>query len=213
LAEKETAAPKPAAIRLCLDVNVWIAHLLAIRNNRVGGSASGLVRIVRDMTCTAGPVQLVISWEMLGTLEGVLSGLKFDSQSILANTAALVGIMKSGPLRFDPHLLPEGGRSLPMKDMEDAGVLASAIAARADLLIADNLDHLAIKDAERVATQTVRRRGGSRRQLYALILERSDGVSLVIAHPIDAIEWLGGGIPPNADDIRKRYAPAALQNL
>jgi predicted nucleic acid-binding protein len=213
LAEKETAAPKPAAIRLCLDVNVWIAHLLAIRNNRVGGSASGLVRIVRDMTCTAGPVQLVISWEMLGTLEGVLSGLKFDSQSILANTAALVGIMKSGPLRFDPHLLPEGGRSLPMKDMEDAGVLASAIAARADLLIADNLDHLAIKDAERVATQTVRRRGGSRRQLYALILERSDGVSLVIAHPIDAIEWLGGGIHPNADDIRKRFAPAALQNL
>jgi predicted nucleic acid-binding protein len=213
LAEKETAAPKPAAIRVCLDVNVWIAHLLAIRNNRVGGSASGLVRIVRDMTCTAGPVQLVISWEMLGTLEGVLSGLKFDSQSILANTAALVGIMKSGPLRFDPHLLPEGGRSLPMKDMEDAGVLASAIAARADLLIADNLDHLAIKDAERVATQTVRRRGGSRRQLYALILERSDGVSLVIAHPIDAIEWLGGGIRPNADDIRKRFAPAALQNL
>ena len=106
MAEKETAAPKPAAIRLCLDVNVWIAHLLAIWNNRVGGSASGLVRIVRDMTCTAGPVQLVISWEMLGTLEGVLSGLKFDSQSILANTAALVGIMKSGPLRFDPHLLP-----------------------------------------------------------------------------------------------------------
>jgi predicted nucleic acid-binding protein len=206
LAEKETAAPKPAAIRLCLDVNVWIAHLLAIRNNRVGGSASGLVRIVRDMTCTAGPVQLVISWEMLGTLEGVLSGLKFDSQSILANTAALVGIMKSGPLRFDPHLLPEGGRSLPMKDMEDAGVLASAIAARADLLIADNLDHLAIKDAERVATQTVRRRGGSRRQLYALILERSDGVSLVIAHPIDAIEWLGGGMRPTADAVRKRYA-------
>jgi predicted nucleic acid-binding protein len=213
LAEKETAAPKPAAIRLCLDVNVWIAHLLAIRNNRVGGSASGLVRIVRDMTCTAGPVQLVISWEMLGTLEGVLSGLKFDSQSILANTAALVGIMKSGPLRFDPHLLPEGGRSLPMKDMEDAGVLASAIAARADLLIADNLDHLAIKDAERVATQTVRRRGGSRRQLYALILERSDGVSLVIAHPIDAIEWLDAGMRPTADAVRKRYAPAALQNL
>ena len=213
MAEKETAAPKPAAIRLCLDVNVWIAHLLAIRNNRVGGSASGLVRIVRDMTCTAGPVQLVISWEMLGTLEGVLSGLKFDSQSILANTAALVGIMKSGPLRFDPHLLPEGGRSLPMKDMEDAGVLASAIAARADLLIADNLDHLAIKDAERVATQTVRRRGGSRRQLYALILERSDGVSLVIAHPIDAIEWLDAGMRPTADAVRKRYAPAALQNL
>ena len=100
-----------------------------------------------------------------------------------------------------------------MKDMEDAGVLASAIAARADLLIADNLDHLAIKDAERVATQTVRRRGGSRRQLYALILERSDGVSLVIAHPIDAIECLGGGIRPTADAVRKRYAPAALQNL
>jgi hypothetical protein len=121
--------------------------------------------------------------------------------------------MKAGPLRFDPHLLPEGGRSLPMKDIEDAGVLASAIAARADLLIADNLDDFAIKDAERVATQTVRRRGGSRRQLCALILERSDGVSLVIAHPIDAIEWLDAGMRPTADAVRKRYAPAALQNL
>jgi PIN domain len=91
LAEKETAAPKPAAIRVCLDVNLWIAHLLAVQNSRVGGSVSGLVRIVRDMTCAAGPVQLVISWEMLGTLEGVLARLKFDPQSILANTAALIG--------------------------------------------------------------------------------------------------------------------------
>ena len=213
MAETETNAPKPAAIRVCLDVNVWIAHLLAIQNSRVGGSASGLVRIVHDMTCAAGPVQLVISWEMLGTLEAVLARLEFDPQSISDNTAALIGIMKAGPLRFDPHLLPEGGRSLPMKDMEDAGVLASAIAARADLLIADNLDDFAIKDAERVATQTVRRRGGSRRQLYALILERSDGVSLVIAHPIDAIEWLDAGMRPTADAVRKRYAPAALQNL
>jgi hypothetical protein len=62
----------------------------------------------------------------------------------------------------------------------------------------------------RVATQSVRRRGGSRRQLDALILERSDGISLVIAHPIDAIEWLGGGMRPTADAIRKRYAPPSL---
>jgi predicted nucleic acid-binding protein len=210
LAEKETAAPKPAAIRVCLDVNIWIAHLLAIQNSRVGGSASGLVRIMRDMTCAAGPVQLVMSWEMLGTLEGVLARLKFDPQGISANTAALVGIMKAGPLRFDPYLLPEGGRSLPMKDIEDAGVLASAIAARVDLLITDNLDDFAIKDVERIATQIVRRRGGSRRQLDALIFERSDGVSLVIAHPIDAIEWLDGGMRPTVDAIRKRYAPPAL---
>ncbi len=210
MAEKETAAPKPAAIRVCLDVNIWIAHLLAIQNSRVGGSASGLVRIVRDMTCAAGPVQLVMSWEMLGTLEGVLARLKFDPQGISANTAALVGIMKAGSLRFDPYLLPEGGRSLPMKDIEDAGVLASAIAARVDLLITDNLDDFAIKDVERVATQSVRRRGGSRRQLDALIFERSDGVSLVIAHPIDAIEWLDGGMGTTADAIRKRHAPPSL---
>lgn len=210
MAEKETAAPKPAAIRVCLDVNVWIAHLLAIQNNRVGGSASGLVRIVRDMTCAAGPVQLAMSWQLLATLEGVLSRLKFDPQSISANTAALVGIMKAGPLRFDPYLLPEGGRSIPMKDMEDPGVMASAIAARVDLLITDNLDDFAIKDAERVATQSIRRRGDLRRQLYALIFERSDGVSLVIAHPIDAIGWLGEGMRPTADAIRKRYAPPPL---
>jgi hypothetical protein len=93
-----------------------------------------------------------------------------------------------------------------MKDIEDSGVPASAIAARVDLLIADNLDDFAIRAAERVATQSLRRRGGPRRQLDALIFERSDGVSLVIAHPIDAIEWLGGGMRPTADAVRKRYA-------
>lgn len=157
------------------------------------------------MTCTAGPVQLVMSWDMLATLESVLDRLGFDRGSVSEFTAALVGIMRAGPEQFDPHLLPEGGRSFPVRDAEDAGVLAAAIAARVDLLETDNLDDFAIKDAKRIETQKAPRGGRMPRQLFALTYERSDGLGIVIAHPIDAIEWLRRGIRPNPENVRELH--------
>ncbi len=195
------------ALRICLDVNVWITHLLALKNRRKGGAASALVRIVLDMSCEAGPVQLILSWEMLATLENVLRRLGFDPQNIAEVTAGLIGIMKAGPEQFDPHLLPEGGKSLPMRDIEDAGVLASSIAARADLLITNNLGDFEVKDCERIDTLTISHPSQPPRQLYALIYERNDGVRLVIAHPIDALTWLRKGLRPTPENIRQILPP------
>lgn len=200
----QTGDPKDTkpTIRVCLDVNVWIAHLLAIQNERRGGSASALVNIVREMECAAGPVQLVMSWEMIATLEKVLTRLGFDQESISDFTSSLTGIMRTGPERFDPHLLPEGGRHLAMRDIEDAGILASSIATRVDLIVTNNLNDFIIKGSSRVDTREVLLPGQPARQLFALVYDRNDGVSIVIAHPIDALDWLRQGLRPTSEAIK-----------
>ena len=141
----------PTALRVCLDINVYIARQLAAQSGRSGGAASALVDIARDMNCEAGPVQLVMSLQMIGTLEDVLGRLKFQPQSISDFTAALVGLMKMGPEGFDPFLSPSAG-GLAIKDTEDAGVLASCIAPRVHLLVTDNLDDFLFNDVERIVT-------------------------------------------------------------
>jgi len=201
----EGSAPRQAALRLCLDINVYIGRQLAAQSGRPGGAASKLVEIARDMTCQTGPVQLVMSLQMIGALENVLGRLKFQPQSISDFTAALVGLMRMGPEGFDPFLSPPAS-GLAMIDVEDAGVLASCIAARVDLLVTDNLEDFLFKDAERIETREVARRDGRTRQLFAVVCERNDGVSIVIAHPIDALEWLRMGLRPTPEVIKSHYA-------
>lgn len=204
----EAPTPGAAALRVCLDINIYIARQLAAQSRRAGGAASALVDIARDMTCEAGPVQLVMSLQMIGTLEDVLGRLKFQPQSISDFTAALVGLMKMGPEGFDPFLSPGSG-GLAMKDTEDAGVLASRIASRVHLLVTDNLDDFRFNDVERIVTREIPRRDGRKFQLYAVIYERNDGVGIVIAHPIDALEWLRMGLRPTPDAIRSHYGAAS----
>ncbi|MGA7805435.1 PIN domain-containing protein [Bradyrhizobium sp.] len=188
-------------LRVSLDVNIWIAHLLALQHGRKG-AATELVGIVRDMTSAAGPIQLVMSWEMIATLEDVLGRLQFDAQSISDFTSSLILLMKSGPEAFDPHLLPESGRQLAMKDDEDAAVLASAIAARVDLLVTNNLEDFVIKESERIKTRGITLGHQPAKQLAALIYERNDGVGIVVAHPIDALTWLTQGLRPSPKNVR-----------
>lgn len=195
-----TAEPRP--IRICLDVNVWVAHLLALSNRRQGTVASTLVNIVGAMSCPAGAVQLVMGWRTLATLEAVLERLGFPPSEVSDFGNALVALMKVGPEGFDPHLIAEGGGHLPLRDEEDAGVLASAIAARTDLLVTDNLKDFVFEDGDVVETRTVASRGKPDRQLFAVIYERNDGVSLVVAHPIDVLEWLRRGTVPTVDFVR-----------
>ncbi len=200
-------------LRICLDVNVWIAHFLAVQKRRQGGSATTIVNIVGDMKCDAGPVQLVLSWEMLATLEDVLGRLHFHHQHVANIIADLIGLMKSGPEQFAPSMLPDGGKSLPLRDTEDAGVLASSIATRADLLITNNLIDFAHKDCERIETRLITIPGQPPRRLYALIYERNDGVQVIIAHPIDAVAWLQLGLRPTPDAIRKFLPPPTPPNI
>ncbi|CCD89767.1 conserved protein of unknown function [Bradyrhizobium sp. ORS 285] len=189
-------------MRVSLDVNIFVAQLRALQVGRGAGATSDLVGMVRDMRCEAGPIQLVLSWEMIATLQNVLERLSFPPDTISDFISSLILLMRTGPESFDPHLLPEGGRHLAMQDQEDAGVLASSIAARVDLLVTNNLDDFQIKDAEKFETRVIKRRDESERQLHALAYERADGVSLVVAHPIDARDWLAQGLLPTPDLLR-----------
>ncbi|WP_254172879.1 PIN domain-containing protein [Planktothrix pseudagardhii] len=59
-------------LRLCLDLNIWCAALLADRKGKQDTACQSLVKIVREGTCTLGSVQLIISWGMLNRLSSVL---------------------------------------------------------------------------------------------------------------------------------------------
>ena len=80
--------------------------------------------------------------------------------------------------------------------MEDADTLASSIATRVDRLVTNNLDDFTIKGFSRVDTRERLSPGHPARQLFALVYDRNDGVSTVIAHPIDALDWLRQGLWP-----------------
>ena len=57
-----------AALRVCLDANVWMQHLIAITHNRQA-VATVLVGLVTD-SGPSMPMQLIVSHELLDTLAG-----------------------------------------------------------------------------------------------------------------------------------------------
>jgi predicted nucleic acid-binding protein len=59
-------------IKICLDLNIWCAALLAERKNRKNTACQTLVKIIRNGECSQGKTELVISWGMLNRLEKVL---------------------------------------------------------------------------------------------------------------------------------------------
>ncbi|MCJ2091897.1 PIN domain-containing protein [Methylobacterium sp. J-072] len=192
-------------LRLCLDVNVWIAYLLALQRGRTGTAPMRLVAMVRDAAAGDIPLQLTISREMLGTLERVLKRQGLPDRLAEGFPQVVDGLMRVGPEKLHPAMLTAGRDQLAMADREDAGVLAFCIADRVDLLVTDNLVDFATNDSERRDTRHVSRSDGTTRQLFALLHERADGVSLVVAHPIDAVEWLTTGFRPTAAALRQRY--------
>jgi predicted nucleic acid-binding protein len=190
-------------LRILLDVNVWVTNLMASTKGRRGTAAQRIVSMV-----TSGrwgdderEVQLVISIEMLETLDRVLKRHGATPDSSEAFIEAIKGIMKYGPDELDPYLVFGGHEQFAMADVEDAGVLATAFAARANLLVTDNLKDFWSKDALRVDTRIVKASSGSR-QLHALRHQRYD-VDVIVAHPLDVLAWL---------EQRLEFEPDALWN-
>ena len=198
-------APSRSVLRICLDVNVWIAYLLALQHGRTGTAPMRLVAMVQAFAAGEIPLQLTVSQEMLGTLETVLRRQGLPDRLADAFPRVVDGLMRVGPEKLNPPVLTAGRDQLAMNDREDAGVLAFCIADRVDLLVTDNLVDFVTNDSERRNTQRVGRSNGTTRQLFTLLHERADGVSLVVAHPIDAVAWLANGCRPNPGSLRQRY--------
>ncbi|MDY6962863.1 MAG: PIN domain-containing protein [Pseudomonadota bacterium] len=177
-------------VRVLLDVNVFVGNIMARDRGHKGTATQTLVSMVSSQKWGIDDrAQLVISFEMIETLETVLRRLQFTEDRIKAYTGSIIDIMKYGPDSLDPYLILGGQERFAMSDVEDAGVLATAFGAEADILVTDNLMDFATKDASVVDTQVVTTTSSGRRTLQALRYEigRAD---LIVAHPFDVMQWL-----------------------
>jgi predicted nucleic acid-binding protein len=188
-------------LRVVLDVNIWVANALATARGRQGSAVRKIVAAVTSgrWADNGRPVQLVISHQMLDTLALVLERLGSSVEVTDEYADAVKAIMKFGPEELDPHLLLGGRERFALTDLEDAGVLATAFAASATLLVTDNLKDFETGDALRANTSVVKSTSGSR-QLYALRYQVAD-VDLVIAHPFDVIAWLDERVELDSDAL------------
>jgi hypothetical protein len=182
-------------LNLCLDVNVYVADALARRRGARIGASSRIVDLVRAGHCALGPVRLVISWRMLTTLGLALRNLGLSREEA-EGVARLTGSLAAGGAATPaPHLVLGGTGLLPMRDGEDAGVVETALAGAADILVTHDLGDFERGSrswlrTERLAT---RARGGP----AAIIIHHGTDAGLAAAVPDLAIGWLlGQTVPP-----------------
>lgn len=177
-------------LRILIDVNVWVTNLLAAARGRQGTSAQRIIAMAASGNWGDGDkeAQIVVSLEMLETLERVLKRQGASPESADAYIESIKGLMKFGPDRLDPYLLFGGREQFAMADVEDAGVLATAFASKTTLLVTDNLKDFQTRDCLRVETRVIKASAGPR-QLFALRHRRSE-IDLIVAHPLDVMAWL-----------------------
>ncbi len=129
-------------LRICLDLNVFVAAEIAVTKGKRGTTP---VRLVD--ACRGGRFDLVISRAMLDRLTDVFQrqplhlslALATERTELIAELASLA------------HLIVAGGGVLPIRDVEDRGVLEAVLAGRARYLATYNLDDFeagAVRDPE-----------------------------------------------------------------
>lgn len=74
---RAVAVPDSAqrAVRVCLDVNIFVADFLSGRHGNPAGASSKIVDLFRSGTSRLDPLRLLPSWRMPKTLEIVLERL------------------------------------------------------------------------------------------------------------------------------------------
>ncbi len=177
-------------VRVLLDVNIFVGNIMAHDRGRKGTATQTLLSMVSNQTWgMVDKAQLVISFDMIDTLETVLRRLDFTEDRIKAYSGSIIDIMKYGPEALDPYLILGGEERFAMPDVEDAGVLATAIGTEADILVTDNLRDFATKDASVIDTQVVNTTASGQRTLQALRYQIG-GADLIVAHPFDVMQWM-----------------------
>lgn len=177
-------------VRVLLDVNIFVGNIMAHDRGRKGTATQTLLSMVSSQAWGMDyRAQLIISFDMIDTLETVLRRMHFAEDRIKAYSGSIVDIMKYGPEALDPYLILGGEERFAMPDVEDAGVLATAIGTGADILVTDNLRDFGTKDASVIDTQVVNTTASGQRTLQALRYEIG-GADLIVAHPFDVMQWM-----------------------
>ncbi|MCX7323152.1 MAG: PIN domain-containing protein [Hyphomicrobiales bacterium] len=139
-------------------------------------------------------IQLVVSVPMLDRFQDVPVRLGAGASDAEAARLALIDRARSGPDALDPYLLLDRRDvSFPLADEEDAGVLAAAFAARADLLVTDNLGDFAAAGGTITHTSMARHSDGRARQLTRQALRSASGHRLIILHPLQVLAAMNSG--------------------
>jgi PIN domain len=188
-------------VRLLLDLNIHISDFLSRAAGRTGTTSQKVVDAVLSRRLGGRTVQPVVSLKMLDRFHDVLLRLGADPAAAAAAKEAPIDMTRYGPDGLDPYLLLDRSEaSLPLADSEDAGVLATAFAARANLLVTDNLADFATMGGTIVKTSIARHSDGRQRQLTCQILTSPSGHRLVIAHPLDVLARAAQGRSIAFDD-------------
>jgi predicted nucleic acid-binding protein len=138
-----------AILRICLDLNIWCAALLADHKGRQNTASQSLVEIVQKGSCLSLPVQLVISWGMLNRLQKVLvQDLKVSTQTAELYISTIAAYTHLGAMGFSPQLTLGGTGIIPIHDTEDVHVLETAIAGKANILVTANFKDFISKDVK-----------------------------------------------------------------
>jgi predicted nucleic acid-binding protein len=188
------------------DINVLVSKLYADKAAKSSTISQKVVRHLVSGLINGEPVQIAMSFKMLDTYREVLLREEYPEALVEEEISALVDIMKFGPAGFDPHIVLGGSPDRALKDLEDGGVLATAYAAHAGMLITDNLKDFAGQDAEIYRTSRVKTSDGKTRELYCVVRARPDGKELVIVHPADFISWTDRNLRISPEAIRQLFA-------
>lgn len=173
--------PEDRPLHLCLDLNVFVADILARLNQREDTAVRVLVDSVGQTTTPLGPAQLVLSIGVLNRLRSVLRDrLGISPTTVEVYVNALAGYARRGPSRRSPLLVLGGTGVLPVPDREDAHVLETAVAGRADLLVTADMDDFDFSDTVVLEERRVLR-------------YRWPGHDMIIAHPFRAARWMRQG--------------------
>lgn len=188
------------------DINVLVSKLYADKAGKSSTISQKVVGRLVSGSINGEPVQIAMSFKMLDAYRDVLLRQEYPEAVVNEQVSALVGIMKFGPAGFDPHLVLGGTPDPALKDLEDGGVLATAYAAHAGLLITDNLRDFAGQDAEVYRTSRAQTPDGRTRDLYCVVRARPDGRELVIVHPADFVSWTDRNLRISPEAVRQSFA-------
>jgi predicted nucleic acid-binding protein len=189
--------------RLCVDLNVWIAHFLAEATGARVSAARSIVQAVQEGRAGLGPVQLVVSHTMLTRLQDVLSRKGATRETSGRFVDLIASFARLGPAPEFPRMVLGGGVEptrdarpalhdpydpgfLPKRtDTEDGRVLDTAIAGRADALVTANF-----RDFTHHADAVILR--------GRIHVRRTAHHELVIVQPQEMAEWLRSGRLPTS---------------
>jgi predicted nucleic acid-binding protein len=193
---------EPRPLRVLLDVNILISDVLSRAAGKQNTTSQKLVDAMLAGMLGDRPTQMILSIAMLETFQTVLIRLGADASVASEAAQALLDMTRHGPDALDPYLLLDSSNvPFALTDREDAAILATAFAAKADLLLTDNLGDFEHKGCTMVPTSLARHADGRTRQLSCQIHHSPDGHRLVVAHPLDILARATQGRALTFDEI------------